>query len=339
MLSAAATALAALAAEPQRHGLFETLRRLQKADRDRPRIGHSARPSEDALRLGQRPSLAFAPSSIAAVEQRDGRPPRLEVHGFGLFGPNGPLPTHLTEYAHERLHNAGDAGFARFADVFHHRMLSLFFRAWATAQPTVDHDRPESSAYRAQIGSLVGIGRPALRDRDAMADDAKLHHTGRLTGRTRPPEALKAIVGDLFGVPVEVEEFAGEWIELPQDARARLGRSRRLGVDSMAGARTWSAQHRFRLRLGPLTADRYHTFLPGHAELAKLRSVVRHVVGDELAWQLQLVLDRGEVPAAQLGATPQRLGWSQWLGARRAPSHAGDLKLNPEADRNPKEER
>jgi type VI secretion system protein ImpH len=319
-----------LARAPHRYGVFEALRRLQRAEPDRPRIGHSARPAEDALRLAQPPSLAFAASTLAAFVPREGRPPRLEVNCLGLFGPHGPLPTHLTEYAHERAHNAGDSAFARFADIFHHRMLGLFFRAWATSQPAVDMDRPQSSQYSDQIGSLIGIGGPALRDRDAMPDSAKLHHAGRLAGQPRNPEGLQAIVADLFGLPVAIEEFVAEWIELPADERCRLrvaGACGRLGADTMLGQRTWCAQHKFRLRLGPMGWDDYRRFLPGEGALEGLQAVVRNVIGDETAWDLALVLQAPEVPPSRLGGELQ-LGWTAWLGERRTPADASDLKLD-----------
>ena len=85
--------------------------------------------------------MVFAPAALAAVEQAPDRPPRLLVRFFGLFGPDGPLPLHLTEYARDRMRNWRDATFQRFADVFHHRALSLFWRAYADSRPTISFDR------------------------------------------------------------------------------------------------------------------------------------------------------------------------------------------------------
>ena len=120
--------------DPYRFSFFQALRRLEAENRDRPRLGESTRAAEDPIRLGQKPSMAFASSPLAAFERgKEGRADRLDVLFFGLFGPNGPLPNHLTEYAHDRIRNAKDTTFSRFADLFHHRMLSLFYRAWANA--------------------------------------------------------------------------------------------------------------------------------------------------------------------------------------------------------------
>ena len=103
--------------------------------------------------------MAFAPRTVSSlVPGGDGVPPRMEVFFFGLFGPHGPLPLHLTEYARNRLRQAGDPTFARFADIFHHRLLSLFYRAWANAQPTVNLDRPESDRFADYVGGAHRTG-------------------------------------------------------------------------------------------------------------------------------------------------------------------------------------
>lgn len=89
-----------LAATPHAFDFNQVMRRLEALNRDRRRFGHSRRPAEDPIRLGQEPSVEFAPAMLAGWEEgQQGRPPRLLVHFFGLFGPDGPLPLHLTEYA------------------------------------------------------------------------------------------------------------------------------------------------------------------------------------------------------------------------------------------------
>jgi len=160
-----------LESEPYAFDFFQALRRLECLNPESPRLGESASPKDDPIRLGQEPSLAFAPSTLAALQPgRGNRPPRLLVHFMGLFGPNGPLPLHLTEYARDRIRNSDDPTFARFLDLFHHRMLSLFYRAWAVAQPTVQMDRPATDRFAGYVGSLIGTGHPDLQDRDAFPD-------------------------------------------------------------------------------------------------------------------------------------------------------------------------
>ncbi len=97
------TLWAGLLDRPFEHDLFMLLRRLD-ARGGHPPLGRAPRPKDEPLRLGQEPSMAFAPSNVSQVDASTDGPPHISVYGFGLFGPNGPLPLHLTEYARERYH-------------------------------------------------------------------------------------------------------------------------------------------------------------------------------------------------------------------------------------------
>lgn len=325
----------ALQQTPWGFDFFQALRRLECAYPDNPRLGYSRRPADDPIRLAQQPSLAFAPSTLAAfkpaatTETGATLPSRLEVFFFGLFGPNGPLPLHLTDYVHDRLHNAHDPTLARFADIFHHRLLSLFYRAWADAQPTVNFDRPESDRFAVYVGSLFGLGMPSLRHRDAMPDLAKLHYAGLLSCQTHHAEGLQAILADFFKLPVEIKPFIGHWLSLPKSGQCRLGESPltgSLGMTAVIGERIWDCQHRFRIVVGPMGLVDYERFLPGGDSLKRLIAIVRNYIGDELQWDLNLILKKEEVPPLQLGAEG-RLGWTTWLTDRPLAQDAEDLKL------------
>ena len=323
----------ALEREPWAFDLFQALRRLEAEHADSPRLGRSRRPSEDAIRLGQEPSLAFAPSTIAAFDRSPGRPPRLSVHVLGLLGPNGPLPLHLTEYVRGRSRTYGDTALARFLDVFHHRMLSLFHRVWASSRPTVHFDRPSNDRFGVWIGATFGQGAPAFADRDEIPDLAKRHYAGRLSLQTRNAEGLEAIVEDLFGVPARVVAFRGTWLDIPDESRWRLGTSRdsgELGVSTTTGARLWDRAQSFRLALGPLTLADFERFLPGGPALRRLAALVANYLGDELDWDVNLILDREAVPPFPLGG-PVRLGTTTWLSGRSPERDPADVVLRPAA--------
>ena len=319
-----------IAAEPHRHGFFHALRCIECAYPDSPRIGASKRLKEDSIRFGQTPSLAFAPSSLLALELPDGdRPARLIEYFFGLFGANGPLPHYLTEYARDRQRNAGDATLVRFLDTFHHRLISLFYRAWADAQPTVNLDRPDSDAFGRRVGALCGLGMKSLRDRDRVPDFAKLAHVGLLARQVRNADGLAWLLGDYFRVPVAVSQFQPHWMALPREAQTRLGRGEtnaQLGLTAIAGLRVWDCQSRFRIVLGPLSLGEYERFLPGRASLCSLADWVKNYVGFEFSWELQLVLRKEQVPRSWLGNSTH-LGWTSWLGVRSGREDAADLVL------------
>ena len=321
----------ALRRTPYAFHFFQALRRLECLHRDRPRLGKSLRLTDDPIRLAQEPSLAFAPATLAAFDPGgENRPPRLYEYFLGLFGPNGPLPTHLTEYARGRLRNEGDRTFVGFADIFHHRMLCLFYRAWADAEPTVSFDRPETDRFNVYVGAQLGLGTPALWDRDAAPDLAKFHYAGRLAGQTRNPEGLEAILGDFFKLPVAVETFVGHWLPLDEVSRCRLGEAPAtglLGITTVIGERAWDCQYKFRILMGPMTLAEFQRFLPGADSLRRLVAWVRNYVGEELLWDVNLILKKEEVPPLVLGAET-RLGWTSWLSSQPLARDADDLKLD-----------
>ena len=324
--------LAALAAAPQSFDFHVALRRIECFFRELPRWGEAARPSAEPLRLGQDPELAFAPAAVASFKpSEDGRPGRLAVAFFGLFGPNGALPLHLTEYARERARHAGDRTLAAFADVFHHRMLVLFHRAWAVAQPTVAHDRPGADRFTTYVASLFGLGLPALANRDLVPDHAKLQYAAHLANPTRHAEGLQAMLAEYFEMPATIEEFVGEWIELPESGRFRLGHSKEvstLGQTTILGRRFWRCDHKFRIVLGPLCRVDFERMLPGTPGQARLAALVRTYVGDELDFDVCLVLDRAERDQLQLGKG-DRLGWNARLGSSSRAQRLEDIVIHP----------
>lgn len=333
--------LAELAHAPWRFGFFHTLRRLECLQPEHPRLGASARPQDESIRLGQAPSTIFAPAELAALQPASAqRPARLLGYCFGLLGPNGPLPLHLAEYARDRERRAGDPTFARFLDLFHHRMLTLFYRGWAQAQPAVGFDRPAEDRFGRYLGALGGTGMPAFANRDAMPDLAKRHFAGHLAGQTRHAEGLRAILQGFLGLPVHIDQQIGHWLTLPPDCRWRLGESRAtatLGETATLGGRVWDHQSRFRVRLGPLGLADYLRLLPGAATLERVKAIVRNYAGDALEWELNPVLAEPEVPRLRLGAG-QRLGWTAWLASGPLGRDGDDLRLDP-ATRAPRSER
>jgi type VI secretion system protein ImpH len=325
-----------IARAPDQFDFFQALRRLEATFCDspeRPRFGAALRPSEEPIRLGQDPELVFASSALGGMRPgREGEPPHLTVNFFGLFGPNGPLPLHLTEYARDRMRNSDDPTMVRFFDLFHHRMLMLFYRVWAAGRPTVSHDRPATDRFQLYVGALAGMGLDALRGRDEFPDTAKLFYAGRLGSQARNAEGLEAMIGDFFGVRARLEPFVGDWLDLPVENRWRIGGRAggdQLGVSTVLGAHAWARQQKFRVVLGPLDRNQFRSMLPGGSNLPKLTALVRNYVGDELRWDARLILkERVEEPWI-LGRA--RLSWTTWLG-QSTESGLEDLVLDPQQE-------
>ena len=238
----------------------------------------------------------------------------------------------MTEYARERQRNLGDATLVAFVDVFHHRMLSLFYRARAVAEPAISLDRPEGDRFSTYVGSMCGIGSPAMQERDEIGDFAKLHFAGLLANQKRPASGLVTILRDYFKLPIALEQFVGHWMRLPADAQSRIGmldQGSRMGVSMVLGSKVWDCQHKFRLVIGPLDYDDYQRLLPGGASMKRLLAWVRVYAGTVLEWDVRLLLKKEAIPPLKLGVT--KLGWSTYLASAPAVKDTDQLLLNPQA--------
>jgi type VI secretion system protein ImpH len=333
------THYAQLLADPQTHHIFLALRIMEAAHADAPRLGEGKRPREDRFRLTQEAELAFPTSTIESiVAPQGGRPGRLVQRFFGLWGPMGPLPLHLTEYARDRQRNLKDGTLVAFADMMTHRLLGLFYRAWAAAQPAPSFDRALSGnrsgqpadPFEQKVAALSGHYGAGMRDRDAMPDMAKRHFVGHLTPAPRNADGLVAIVSTFVRARVQLKQFVGEWLELEADDRWALGTPVGLGLGTSIGARVWSHSAKFRLRIGPMRLPDFRRLMPGSPSLRRLEDIVRNYVGDTLDWDINLVLYRRDIPQAQLGGGT-RLGHTSWIGSARRDSDADDLYLVPES--------
>ena len=320
-------------AEPFRFNFFAAMRALQIAFPNYPKIGTSLSLSDDYIRIRQEPAMAFPPSTIRSFAYGEPgnpqAPSRISVNFLGLFGPNGPLPLHITEYAFSRVRE-GDDTLARFADVFQHRVLTLFFRAWAVHRKTVDLDREEDRRFANYISSFIGLGMPSLKERDAVPDMAKLYYSGRLAASQKNPEGLSAILADYFGVPCQIASFVGHWITIPESETCRLGASPAsgtLGVNAIVGSRVYQYQTKFRVLLGPMRLAEMRRLLPTEASWPKLKAWVANYIGRELVWDAQYILKAEEVPQTQLGSGAM-LGWTTWISTRQATKDADDVILD-----------
>lgn len=340
--SRVAAQVQAWSAEPWPLDYFAALRRLEALAAPAPRWGEAPRPTAEALRIGQDPSLSFAPASVSGFEPpaRGLAVPRMRQYFFGYLGPNGPLPVHLSDLIRERAHNHGDGTWLAFLDSFAHRFSLHFYRAWAQPRAAVALDRPGRDAWRRWVGSFIGIGGAARQRRDAIPDDARLHFSGWLARRVHCAESVEQVVGCFFGVGARLEPWVGQWLPIAPQERTHLGSlgagpvaARRLGGGAVLGRQVWDRQHRVRLRLGPLDLASYRKFLPHGDALESLRCWMRQLLGDELQWDAELVLRKDQVPTTRLGQSrgnAPRLGWVSWLGDRPRQRDAADVRMRAE---------
>lgn len=323
-----------LFAEPYCFEFFQAVRLLQLFYSQRSKVGYFQAPQSEAVRFGVRPSLSFPPSELyslgsgedAAVKPVAGSPPMMRLNFMGLVGPSGQLPLYYTELVAERA-NVRDRTLRDFLDLFHHRVLSLFYRAWEKHRFIVPYERGEGDKFSQYLLSIIGLGLVSLQQRQIVQDQEYLYYGGLLAQQPRSAENLELMLEDYFGVPVRVEQFLGAWYRLDTDAQCKLDDSeydsQQLGFGAVVGDEIWDPQSHARIVIGPLSLKQYLDFLPTGTAFKPLCNLVRFYAGDELDFEAQLILRKEETPGCLLGGTdgpvPQ-LGWLSW--AKTEPLHA-----------------
>lgn len=307
-----------LSEEPWTFQFFQAVRLLERMLPDRQPIGRFVHPSKEIVRIQAHAAIAFPASQIQGLRWETGGAPVLTVNFMGLFGPQGTLPIYYTELIRERL-RAKDPTMAAFFNMFNHRMISLFYQAWEKYRFTIAYERGERDRFSHHLLDLIGLGTPRLQDRQALPDDSLLFYSGLFALHARSASALQQVLADYFDVPVEVEQFVGAWYALDAPNQCRLDHgdiSEQLGIGSVVGDEIWDQGGAVRVRLGPLSIRQYLEFLPQGSAYPSLRAITRFFSGDEIDFEVQLVLKRDDVPACELGeAVPvvPQLGWSTWI--------------------------
>ena len=311
-----------LFAEPYSFEFVQAVRLLRRFYPNRSAVGLFQPPHSEVVRFGVRPTLTFPPSEIYELEQRDNAAPLMRVHFMGTVGPLGVLPLYYTELVAERA-AARDRSLRDFLDIFHHRIISLFYRAWEKHRFPIGYELGDADRFSQYLLDVIGLGIPALQRRQQLQDYVLLFYTGLLVQQPHSAEGLELILQDHFGVPVRIEQFLGGWYRLDADSQCNLedamADSQQLGFGTVVGDEIWDPQSRIRLVLGPLRLKEYLNFLPSGSAYVPLRTLVRFYAGDEFDFEAQLILRREDVPPCELGAAGEvapQLGWVSWSMTR-----------------------
>lgn len=306
--------------EPYEFEFFQAVRLLEKIYPDKKAVGREAMPPEEVVRFRSHISLKFPSSEIYELaETFDERTEEERVEMFitfmGLIGVSGVLPVHYTEIAMDRI-RYGDTALWAFSDIFTHRAVSMFYRAWEKYRFPVAYDRG-NDAFTEYLLDFIGLGTKGLRGRMALEDESLLPYGGLVMQRPHSAVSLARIISDYFEINAKTEQFFGQWIDLDKESITNLSRANSsLGRDAIVGSRIWDQQSKFRLVLSDLSFEKFRAFLPDGTAHQPLKSIVRFMVGLEFDFDVQLVLNASEAPSTILTTRAKRrpmLGWTSWL--------------------------
>jgi type VI secretion system protein ImpH len=315
--------------EPCSFDFFQSVRVLGWLQPGRSPVGRYSHPQNEVVRFGANPILHFPASAIHSLTERPGASPAMDINFMGVIGPLGALPNYVTELIGARI-RAKDHTLLEFLNIFNHRLTSFFYQAWEKNHFTVAYERDGRDPVTDALFSMIGFGTPGIRARQPVEDESFIYYSGLFALIPKSALALESVLGDYFDIPVEVEPFIGTWRSLAEPDHCVFGGevpdSTVLGFGAVVGEEIWDQGSRVRLKLGPLSAARYRDFLPTGTAWPELRAIVRSFCGNDLEFEVQLILKREDVPAFELRHPAENalcLGWHTWLNSR------GNFDRNP----------
>ena len=292
-----------LTRRPGQYSFFHAVRQLELLNPEGPRVGElSNGTAPPILRFAQVPHLYSPPSEIFDYSTGPvGGSPTMQVFFFGLFGPGGALPLSFTEYVHTRGRRFYDLTMQRFADIFHDRLLGLYYRAGTRAQQVVSYDRRQDALgeHLADLAGLPAAGQDApLPPQLPAAFFQELltpHH----------PDSIRRVLGRFFGFPVRLQQAVPCRLTTEPAAHCLLGRSGpgTLGQDVLLGESCRSLSEKVVIHVGPIPYATLEDFLPGGCGEQRLRALLAAMEPHPLIWELRFRVITETIPPRRLNGT------------------------------------
>jgi len=303
-----------LIAEPYRFSFFQAVRLLEKSRPDAVGVGHHGPPSAEAVKMRVSPQMDFPKSDLAGAKvlDEDQQPAYgLTTNFLGLHGSSSPLPSF---YVEDVLHDQDAEGtLGAFLDIFHHRLLSLFYRCWIRFRHHFLFKTGGGDDFSRAMFCLIGLGQRELIDGAGFPAVRALRFAGLFTQKPHSAAALRGMLEDFFGgVKIHVAQAIGRWLAVKPEQRSRVGVANcRLDENMILGGRIYDRQSKFRVVIGPLDFETYNKFLPGGEYNVALKKLIKMFGVDILDFDIELILASEQTLHLGLNLTGQlRLGWT-----------------------------
>ena len=266
--------------------------------------GESLSAGKDPVRFKVLPGFAFAASDIAGIcRSLDGKP-EVTVNFLGLVGPKGVLPDWYNELARQ-LHVKKDHRLTDFLDIFHQRLISLFYLAWKKYRLAENYRPDGSDRISSSLAELVGMDSGELNRNPEFyrfSRERLIYFSGLVAHRVPTAFTLEAVVSHIMGAKVRIEQFVPRKIPVHENDRTLLGRiNGTLNKDAMCGGCIHDAGSFFTVRIGPLTWRKYLQFQPRGSNLSMICKLIERIAGMEYEFDIQLVIKGPDIPGLSLG--------------------------------------
>ncbi len=308
---------------------------LELAAPDAPRLGTTDSPASDPVRFRSRAQLGFPGREIDAVRYdaaNSTAPSTVTTTFLGLYGVDARMPAYFVdEVAQNR---DGAESLSAFLDVFHHRVVTQYYRVARKYRYPVGFRRDGTDPVSRYLLSFVGFGfstsariatpvpplpsaaqKPqstnARRRLSVVADKRRLlSMLGLVMQKTRTAEGLDGVLR--HAVPdasITVEEFHPVWREVNDPEPAALGEQ------CLLGRGFYDRANVVRVVITPASRDAVLALVPGQSAHREVMALLRFYLGYESEVDLEMHVHADLMPRPMLEPGQTNLGFTAQLEA------------------------
>lgn len=316
--------IAKLIDSPSEYDFYQAVytieRQLSVGKNQQRKVGYDSIPKNELIRFKSDQHLGFPGAPISQVVSRvsDRSETLLDLHVsfMGVTGTSGALPQHYTELVLERL-KYKDTGMRDFFDLFNHRLLSLYYRAWEKYRFPIAFEKngphnPDSftTVLNELTGSKNSLGK---------------YYAGIFNRKIRNVAGLKQILNHFTGCEIEIEEFQGRWQALAESEQTKLGQRSQpegqfacLGVDASIGQKIWDISSSIKIIIKPDADSKISDYLKGGRIHHGINQLLSEYLNKSIQYKLQMKVKVGQMPIACLSKESEPLGMGGALGYRQS---------------------
>lgn len=311
---------------------------LDLAAPDKPSLGTTDSPFTDPVRFRSRAQLGFPGREIDAVRYDTGNPaaPASVITTFlGLYGVDARMPAYFVDEV--ALNRDGAEPLAAFLDLFHHRVVTQFYRVARKYRYPVGFRRDGTDPVSRYLLSFAGFGfgtptraavsnpklsAPALGEERAsasarpglanVADKRRLlSMLGLAMQKTRTAEGLAGVLRyAVADASIAVEEFHPVWREVDEAEPAALGER------CLLGRGFYDRANVVRVVITPDSRETVLSLVPGQPVHREVMALLRFYLGYESEADLEMHVRAELMPKPVLEPRHANLGFTVQLEAQ-----------------------
>ncbi len=302
---------------------------LKKHGLEHRHVGYDSNPKQELIRFTATQKFGYPGNAITKLEEtsfEDGlHKVNMQVSFMGLTGCSGALPQFYSELVMQRLRYK-DTTMRDFYDMFNHRLISLYYRAWKKYKPSLNHvNKDKNKDPYTQILGLLSGG----------YNEHQLHFSGLYSRKIRNASDLKSILSSYLGCDVTIKQMIGQWHDLNPQEQTRLasqtlyeGQHACLGVDTVIGNKVWDISSNIEVHISSNDPSKARALLPKGTLFELTNKIIKDYVGNAVQFRLVIESNFDELETATLSKNDCQLGANSFLGARKNTLNTNPTKLS-----------